>query len=228
MAATHIERRSAAAEQLRQRRGDLQTEATVRSLCDGLDMLADLLYSRIDRDVEQRFGMDSMLMPTSTMGEVEAATKARTLIDVYSCVVAAEEAAERQYIDDSGWFVDWMIALRVAEHEHPSIAQRAAKYRDMPRDKRRLSFAASLERRVPLATKAPLIIYRLYPLGIRLAVAVAFGDHLRAGALRNQQMALLPVIADCHQCHGRPLDNGDHCQTCSNPLWGYEWLTAAD
>ena len=76
--------------------------------------------------------------------------------------------------------------------------------------------------------QAPLVIYRLLPLGVRIIVAVAFGDHLRAGETRNEQTALLPVIADCHECHGRPLDNGERCHRCSNPLWGFDWLTAAD
>ena len=229
MAATTLQRRTVAEEQLRSRRSDLDAAATVRSLSDGLDLLANLLFDRVDRDVEQNFGVDSMLMPPSTQREIEATTRAHTLIDVYSAVVAAEEAVQRGYIDDANWFVQWLLDLRLddpADDVASRAAERAKKYQGMQPDERRLKFASSLERRVPNAVNAPLVTYRLYPLGVRMVVAIAFGDNFRAGELRNQQASLLPVISDCHSCHGNPLDNGERCEACSNPLWGYEWLTA--
>jgi hypothetical protein len=226
MPQTQLARRSAAAEALVQRRGDLDAARTVASLCDGLDLLIDLFVNRIDRDVEQNFGMDSMVMPASTAGEIKASLRARSLIDVYSHVVAAEEARERNYIKDDVWFANWLTELRCEGSQDEKLKERAARYRDMPADERRLKFASSLERRLPLATNAPLVTYRLFPLGVRITVAVAFGDNFRAGEIRNQQISLLPIIADCHECHGQPLDNGERCSTCSNPLWNYAWLTA--
>ena len=228
METTQLERRSAAASKLGERRSDLDSQRTVASLCEGLDLVADLLFNRIDRDVEQRFGMDSMLMPATTMGEIQAASRARRLIDIYTSVVAAEEASDQQYVDDRDWFNRWLLELRLDEPDESKAAQRVAMYRDMKPDERRLKFASSLERRMPHATKAPLVTYRLYPLSARIVVAIAFGDNLRASELRNQQLTLLPVIADCHECHGHPLDNGERCHICSNPLWSYDWLTAAD
>ena len=228
MPATQLERRSAAAEALLQQRDDVESQQIVHSLCDGFDLLIDLFFNRIDRDVEQTFGLDSMMMPPSTVGEIKASQRARSLIDVYTHVVAAEEACDRNFVTDSVWFADWLTTLRSDSPDDGSHTKRAAQYREMKPDERRLKFASSLERRLPSATQAPLVLYRLFPLAVRMVVAVAFGENLRAGELRNQQIALLPIIADCHECHGRPMDNGDRCSTCSNPMWGYDWLTAAD
>ena len=67
------------------------------------------------------------------------------------------------------------------------------------------------------------------PLGpYRLAVAVAFNDPLRAAELRSEQVNLLPAIEDCLHCHGRPLETGDVCSECGNPLWNLDWLLSAD
>ena len=226
MAQAQLQRRSDAAQSLLKQRADLDTQKVVTSLCDGLDLLNDLFFNRVDRDVEETFGMDSMLMPASTAGEIRASLRARALIDVYSHVVAAEEARDHKYVEDNVWFTQWLTDLRCPDADDAKLADRAARYRDMAPDQRRLKFASSLERRLPLATKAPLVIYRLYPLGVRIVTAVAFGDNLRAGELRNQQAALLPVINDCDECHGQPLDNGERCGNCSNPMWGHSWLTA--
>ena len=228
MAGTQLERRSAAVGALSERRADLDANNTVVSLCDGLDLIVDLFFSRIDRDVELNFGMDSMVMPPSTAGEVKASRRARTLIEVYSHVVAGEEAKDQQYINDAAWFENWLTGLRCDAPLDDSMRQRADRYRNMQPAERRLKFASSLERRLPQATHAPLVLYRLFPLAVRMAVAIAFGDNLRAGELRNKQTGFLPIIADCHECHGHPLDNGDRCSTCGSPIWSYDWLTAAD
>ena len=228
MAGTHLARRNSSVEALAERRSDLDAAHVVASLSDGLDLLVDLFFNRVDRDVEQHFSMDSMLIPPSTAGEIQASMRAHRLVDVYVGVVAAEEARYRNYVDDDQWFRHWLYGLRSDTPADESMEKRAARYRELPEDERRLNFASSLERRLPNATKAPLVLYRLFPMAIRMVVAIAFGDNLRAGELRNQQAALLPIIADCHQCHGRPLDNGERCSTCSNPMWAYDWLTAAD
>ena len=96
----------------------------------------------------------------------------------------------------------------------------------MDEDELRLGFSRNLENVFPEARLAPLILYRLFPLSVRIVTAVAFGHHLDAAELRNRQAFWLPAITDCHDCHGRPLDNGDECVVCGNPLWTYQWLCA--
>ncbi len=229
MATGKLAHRGTAAEQLHQLRPDIDANEVVASLCDGLDLLADLLFTRIDRDVEQNFNLDSMLMPASTSGEVEASSRVRKQIDIYSVVVAAEEAASAGYIKaDAESIIGWFSSLRLSEHDGSAVGRRIEKYRALEPQEQPRQFASTLERRMPHATNAPLVIYRLYPLAVGIVVAIAFGDHLRAGELRNRQAALLPVISDCHPCHGRPLDNGEECPACGNPLWQYDWLCVAD
>ena len=101
-------------------------------------------------------------------------------------------------------------------------------YLAMEPDVRRLEFSRVLQKLMPETAKAPLILFRLFPLAVRIVATVAFGDHFAASELRNQQTRWQPAVADCLECHGRVLDNGDRCPTCANPLWEYVWLTAAD
>jgi hypothetical protein len=228
MTAQLLARRTSAAGELQRRSGRGDAVRIVDSLADGLKLLAEELFLRIDRDVEDRFGMDSMMMPPKGAAEGQA-LRAKSLIDIYSVVTAAAEATDRQYVkDEDGWLAPWLLALRLEDSRQPAIQDQVQAYRALGDEERRRAFVSTLERRLPHATRAPLVLYRLYPLAVRVVVAVAFGDHLRAGELRNQQTSLLPVIADCHDCHGRPLDNGDGCHTCGNPLWNFEWLCAAD
>lgn len=229
MATGQMAHHSAAAEQLHALRPDIGAADVVASLCDGLDLLADLLFTRIDRDVEQNFSLDSMLMPASTSGEVKASSRVRRQIDIYSAVVAAEEATRAGYIEaDAETIIRWFAMLRLSEQDDPTVRRRVEKYRALESQEQPRQFASTLERRMPHATNAPLVVYRLYPLAVGIVVAVAFGDHLRAGELRNRQAALLPVISDCNVCHGRPLDNGEACPACGNPLWLYDWLCDVD
>ena len=93
---------------------------------------------------------------------------------------------------------------------------------------RRLIFTNVLVKTLREAGRAPLVLFRLYPLSVSIAISVAFGDQLEASEIRNRQISTLPAIADCHECHGRPLDNGEICSLCGNPVWSYKWLTAAD
>jgi hypothetical protein len=95
-------------------------------------------------------------------------------------------------------------------------------------DQRRLSFSGHLEHAYPEARRAPLVLYRLFPLSVGIATALAFSAPLDANELRNQQMFWLPSIQDCHECHGAPLENGEKCRVCGNPVWSHRWLTEAD
>jgi len=57
---------------------------------------------------------------------------------------------------------------------------------------------------------------------------LAFGDCPRAIEVRQHQATYLPAIHDCHQCHGKLLENGETCPECGNPLWLFEWLSLVD
>jgi hypothetical protein len=229
MTAQLLARREGAAAELQRRTGRGDAARIVDSLADGLKLLAEEFFVRIDRDVEDRFAMDSMLISPTGAAEVRAALRVKSLIDVFSIVVGSEEAVDRRYVDDQQrWLEPWLLSLRLEDARLPAVGEQVQAYRSMPVDERRRAFASGVERQLPRATRAPLVLYRLYPLAVRMVVAIAFGDHLRAGELRNEQTLLLPEIADCHDCHGRPLDNGERCATCGNPLWSFDWLNAAD
>lgn len=70
------------------------------------------------------------------------------------------------------------------------------------------------------------MVYRLLPLAVWVATALAFDDRARALQSRQRQKALLPAVGDCRVCHGNLLADGLACAHCGNPLWNYEWLTA--
>ena len=142
--------------------------------------------------------------------------------------MAGLAAIDRRYTKcDTKWFVSWLAQLRMEEAMNDTKWRRRIRhYLTMSDDELRLSFSRNLESVFPEARLAPLILYRLYPLSVRIVTAIAFGSHLEAAELRNRQIFWLPAIGDCHECHGRPLDNGDECSVCGNPIWTYRWLCA--
>jgi hypothetical protein len=202
-----LARREAAAVELQEQEPDLSAEQVTHSLVYGLNTLRNLLFQRIHEDVEANYGHDSMLLPIS----VEASERvAKCEIETYQIAVTALTIQERGFLrSDVKWFVKWLAELRL-----------------MSEDAQRLDFSRHLETVFPEASRAPLILYRLFPLSIRIVSAVAFGHHLEAAELRNRQTFWLPAIGDCHDCHGRPLDNGEQCPVCGNPIWTYHWLCA--
>jgi len=197
--------------------------AVTASLIAGLNEIDSLFFDRISRDVEMEFGEDSMLMPVSALSSGKATRKE---IAVYQAVEAAAVARAGAMARDEVWFADWMARLRLGPlYDDPLIAQRFMLYRGKSANARRLTFESLLERTYPEAGKAPLVIYRLFPLAIGIVTAVAFGDHVYAGQLRKQQCELLPNLIECRACHGQLLDNGDECRHCGNPIWKFDWLT---
>jgi len=126
------------------------------------------------------------------------------------------------------WFCQWLTRLFWGENPDPGLLARLRAYDQLNDAERRRMFASHVEQALPEATSAPLVIYRLYPRAVRIATALAFGDRLRASDVRNEQIAYLPVIADCHECHGAPLENGEVCTQCGNPLWKLNWMNATD
>ncbi len=220
-----LARREAAAMALQEQEPALAAEQVTHSLVYGLNMLRNLLFQRIHEDVEANYGHDSMLLPLSMEASEQVA---KCEIETHQIAVAVQLIQQRGYLrGDIKWFVKWLAELRLGDDLQDSRwRRRIRQYGAMSEDEQRLEFSRHLETVFPEARHAPLILYRLFPLSVRIVTAVAFGQHLDAAELRNRQMFWLPAIGDCHDCHGRPLDNGEQCPVCGNPLWTYRWLCA--
>ena len=80
----------------------------------------------------------------------------------------------------------------------------------------------------PESRKTPLVLFRLFPLTVRIVTCASFGDRNRATKIRNQQVSLLSAIIDCSQCRGIVLANGEQCPRGGNPVWNFRWLTATE
>jgi len=197
------------------------------SLVYGLNLLRDSLYRRMHHDVETVVGMDSMLIPVS---EMKTQMLAKEEIDVYLVVESA--AAARDYgfaAADDDWYLQWLTRLRLNQASAGvNVQERLAHYGSKTPDDRRLAFTDVLAHALAESRRAPLVLFRLLPLSVHLATALAFGDHPTARQLRSRQVSCLPAIEDCQECRGRPLDNGEQCRTCGNPMWKFRWLTAVD
>jgi hypothetical protein len=208
---------------LHEQRSDGARVASI--LADGLSLLRDSFFTRVHGDVERIFGLDSMLSPVSVL-KSEASTN--TEIEVYLIVESALDARGNRYVStDDTWSIDWLSRLWLGDAGTvPAVVQLLSYYAGKTPDDRRRAFSTRLQHLLPETGHAPLIMYRLFPLAVSIATAIAFGDHSRAEELRKRQITWLPSIADCHACHGRLLENGEKCQQCGNPFWKYDWLTA--
>ena len=220
-------RRDAAARQLNERENRSDGNQVVDSLDRGLTVLADLLYSRLHKDVEDVEGLDSMLTPISP-----STTQSRGLreINLYQIAESAAFARMSSYTrDDGAWYVQRLSRLRFGEP--PPQTDEIARIEDYllkSAEQRRLAFTNVLARVVPESRRAPLVLFLLTPLAVHVATALAFGDPQRAAAVRSQQAAHLPAIEGCPLCRRRLLANGDQCPRCGNPLWGFRWLTSSE
>jgi hypothetical protein len=199
------------------------TELVAR-LDAGLELLRNTFFTRVQGDVERIFGVDSMIDPLS-LAKSEA--RSHDEIDLFQVAESAAAVHEARYLPvGQDWYRRWLGRLRMGEHvDSPSPLARLEDYAAKDADDRRRTFSVVLERTLPEATRAPLVIYRLLPLAVAVATAAAFGDTAAAAALRQQQIATLPSVADCSDCAGRVLPNGKRCSQCGNPLWKHEWLT---
>ncbi len=228
---THLQdcnaRRAEAAKQLARKQPELDAERITASLSDGLNTLRQLMFTRIHEDVEDNLGRDSMLLPVSVR---ESELAAKREIECFHVATAGRANQDHQHVAcDLSWYVRWLAHLRLGEAVNdPKYRRRVRHYLRESEDEARLNFSRHLESVFPEASRAPLILYQLFPLAVRIVCAIAFGRHLEASELRNRQAFWLAVINDCHECHGRPLDNGEQCQVCGNPLWTYRWLQEAD
>jgi hypothetical protein len=183
------------------------------------------MFARVHRDVEQNLGVDSLYNPVSEM-KAESRTKAE--IAAYLACESAAFAEGRSYVRaGENWYRNWLAALLFDERNLGATpAERWTDYDDKSPDDRRRAFSVILERTLPEAVRAPLVIYRLLPLAAHLATAQAFDRLDQMQAQRDRQLVLLPSILDCTVCDGRVLDPGKQCSFCGNPFWKHELLTA--
>ena len=220
------EQKDLAAAELHMRCPELHSQRIVDSLSVGLTRLRNTLLVRTRDDVEQNCGTDSMI--GMSLREMEKqAQLAKVEIEAYACIVIDDEVTQNGYIvdaDNDKWFLDWMFRLRFGEGYKPVFEKRVDYYRSQTIEQRRLKFLSVLEHALPESARAPLVLFRLFPRAVRILAAVAFGDPLRAQELRAEQASFLPAIADCHECHGRVLDNEESCPCCGNPIWNYAFL----
>jgi hypothetical protein len=207
-----------------ERRGDGIRVAS--SLAAGLSVLRDALYFRMHEDVERVLGRDSMLMPVS---ELKAQRLTKIEIEVYQIAESGAAAKEFGYTGATEWYVEWLARVRLAADQvTPAARKGLADYLALSPEKRVARFEGALAKVLPESTRAPLVLFRLFPVSVQIATALAFADHGRAPSLRHAQTTVLPSILDCRACHGKVLENGESCPGCGNPLWKFSWLTSAD
>lgn len=200
-------------------------QSVAGSLAIGLSVLRDSCYHRLHEDVERIVGKDSMLVPVSER-RTEAETK--TEIEIYQMAESCAAAQEFRCLNtQDGWYLRWLARLRLgASRVDAALLERVAAYVSTSLDSRRLAFTDVLARVLAESRRAPLVLFHLYPLSVQIATVLAFGNSTIAGELRQRQVAILPAISDCHECHGRVLDNANPCNLCGNPLWNAEVLSA--
>ena len=222
-----IKRRSEAADELNRHACRSDGMQAASSLSGGFTVLRDLVYTRVHDDVQSHVGFDSMLAPLS---EEKSAKVAKVEIELYQIATSAAAVREHGYVtaaDD--WYLRWLAWLRLGKREaDPRVLQRLNYYMSKTADDQRLAFTNVLAKALPESRKAPLVLFRLFPLAAEIITALAFGNRPRAVAARDRQAVLLPAVGDCRQCRGKLLENGEQCRNCGNPLWKFDWLTATD
>jgi len=198
----------------------------VVSLDEGLSVLRSALLTRIHGEVEQRLGVDSMLMPLSELRTRQQSDLETDLYQVAECTIAERESGYLPGAD--AWFPGWLTRLRFAFCPDETHAARVAEYLALSADERRLRFSDVLAHVVPESRRAPLVLFRLFPPAVQIVAQMAFEDRQAAAQTRARQRMELPAISDCPACRGRVLDNGQQCADCGNPLWKSHMLTRAD
>ncbi len=221
------QRQAEAAEQINRREKRKDGEKIVAALTAGLNVLRDAIYRRIHDDVEEIVGKDSMLVPLS---ELKDRARTEREIEIYQVAESAATMAYFGHVDTRGdWHVAWLARLRLGEEAaDPEVAERLDAYLAQGPDDRRLAFTDVLAKVLPESRQAPLVLFRLIPLCVRIVVALAFGDRENAEELRRHQATHLRSIADCRACGGRLLESGRQCPKCGNPLWTSEWMLMVD
>jgi len=221
------DRLAEAIEQFNKHKKSKEGARVAGGLSAGLSLLRDLFYDRMHFDVEKNLGADSMLVPVSEV-KTQKATAAE--IEVFQVVESTLAAREYGYVKpEDDWYLQWLGQLRLGESlSDPKVSAQIAEYQSKTPDDRRLALSDVLLKVLPESRKAPLVLFRLVPLAVHIATALAFGDSRQASDLRDRQVACLPAITDCPKCRGAVIDIDEICDECGNPLWRFEWLTVTD
>jgi hypothetical protein len=215
------------ARELQRRSGRKDAPRVTSGLNADLNVLNDLLFRRLQQDVESVIGTDSMLVPASAL---KSRLIAKNEIALYQIAESAATVRQRGYLPaDADWYVPWLGGLQLGEIPlDRAHRQRIDGYLSKTDHERQLALTDVLVSVLRESRRAPLVLFLLFPLAIRIATATAFGDDADAKRLRASQVELLPIISDCRECQGQVLDPGRTCGTCSNPLWKTEWLNAVE
>ena len=195
----------------------------VACLDDGLTLLRESFYLHLHQELENALGRDSMLMPVS---EIKTRQQVKVEIELYQAAESAAALAEMGRLRNDGqWCLHWLAGVRLGQAaiDEPN-RRRLEQYAEQNQDQRRLTLTDVLVKVLRDARRAPLVLFRLFPMAVQIATAIALGDASAASRIRANQIKCLPAIEDCSQCHGRILNAGDQCPVCGNPLWKTTWL----
>jgi hypothetical protein len=195
----------------------------IGGLDNGLTLLCDSFYLHLHQELEKALGTDSMLMPVS---EIKTRKQVRVEIELFQAAESAAAAAELGHVRNDGqWYLHWLAGVRLGQAalDEPHRL-RLEKYAGQNQDQRRLTLTDVLVKVLPDARRAPLVLFRLFPMAVRIATTIAFGNEANAARIRAEQIKCLPAIEDCSQCRGRVLNIGEQCAACGNPLWKTTWL----
>ena len=195
-------------------------------LTKSLTALRESLLRRII-SADQPIPLDSMLLPVSKLKAQQHAAE-----EVEALMIAESVVAVRTYRlcrEPEEWFADWLTAMRL-DSWNPlgDVPERVAGYLGDSPDERRLQFSNLLVESVPESRHAPLVLFRVFPLAVQVATALAFENPKAAKRIRAEQIKILPSIGYCQECHGALLEGNQECSTCGNPLWNQQWLCEVD
>jgi hypothetical protein len=101
------------AEEFERQSGRHDGPKVVAGLHADLELLSNLLYSRLHQDVEATFGEDSMLMPSS---ELKSRLRTRIEVGLYEVAESAVLVRQQGYLPSgSDWYIPWLAELCLAE-----------------------------------------------------------------------------------------------------------------
>lgn len=220
-----LQRKNEAAEEFNRHTTTELGEQFVHSISSGLCNLKNLGVCRLFHDTQELFEADSMMIPTSP---IEIEDRIALELELYFIAETVCYMRDETGYDCDDWFLPWLGKLRIGSAFNSEAQSLTERYLQKPAESRRLKFVGRLDRFHPAASRIPLVLFRLLPLAVHGVVTIALGDMWSASEIRNEQVKLLPDIVECTECHGRPLDNGDLCECCHNPIWKYNYLTSTD
>lgn len=195
-------------------------------LTKSLTGLRESLLRRV-LTADESIPLDSMLLPVS---KLKAQQHAAEEVEAFMIAESAAEVCDHQLCTKpEQWYADWLTAMRL-DSWNPlgNVPERVAGYLKESADERRLQFSNLLVEAIPESRHAPLVLFRVFPMAVQIATALAFDKTKSAEKIRAEQIKVLPSIAFCQECHGALLKENQECSTCGNPLWNRQWLCEVD